>query len=180
MHAAIVPRADRIESIPHGERWFADAFRVIPAPGGFAQRTIDVSGIMRTLEVANLAGIRATLPHLMIRAAALALARNPDLHQTVCGYRKMTHGTVDIGLSMAGQTSYAPVVVLPSVESTSLRDLVGVVEERVADARMREARDLQILRRFGWLSPSASCAASSSARCRSSSRTGARSSARSR
>jgi hypothetical protein len=89
----------------------------------------------------------------MIRAAALALARNPDLHQTVCGYRKMTHGTVDIGLSMAGQTSYAPVVVLPSVETTSLRDLVGVVEERVADARMRETRDLAILRRWGWLSP---------------------------
>jgi acyl transferase domain-containing protein/acyl carrier protein/NAD(P)-dependent dehydrogenase (short-subunit alcohol dehydrogenase family) len=152
-HAPIAPRADRIESIPRGERWFADAFRVIPAPGGFAQRTIDVSEIMRTLEMANLAGIRATLPHLMIRAAAIALARNPDLHQTVCGYRKMTHGTVDIGLSMAGQTSYAPVVVLPSVETTPLRDLVGVVEERVADARMREARDLRILRRWGWLSP---------------------------
>jgi pyruvate/2-oxoglutarate dehydrogenase complex dihydrolipoamide acyltransferase (E2) component len=151
--ALLAPRADHVESIPRGERWFADAFRVIPNPGGFAQRTIDVSEIMRTLEVANQSGIRATLPHLMIRASALALARNPDLHQTVCGYRKMTHGTVDIGLSMAGQTSYAPVVVLPSVETTSLRDLVGVVEERVADARMRETRDLAILRRWGWLSP---------------------------
>jgi pyruvate/2-oxoglutarate dehydrogenase complex dihydrolipoamide acyltransferase (E2) component len=151
--APIVPRPDRIESIPRGERWFADGFRVIPPPGGFAQRTIDVTEIMRTLEIANATGARATMTHLMVRASALALARNPDLHQTVCGYRKMTHGTVDVGISMAGQTSYAPVVVLPSVETTRLRDLVGVVEERVADARMRETRDLATMRKWGWLSP---------------------------
>jgi pyruvate/2-oxoglutarate dehydrogenase complex dihydrolipoamide acyltransferase (E2) component len=136
-----------------GERWLADAFRVIPTPGGFAQRTVDISAVMRALDVANAGGVRATLPHAMIRASALALARNPDLHQTVCGYRKMTPGTVDIGMSMAGQTTYAPVVVLRSVETQHLGVLVGAVEEALADARQREARDLVLMRKMGWMTP---------------------------
>ncbi len=82
-----VPRgerpADRIETIPMGERWLADGFRVIPTPGGFAQRMVDMTQAMEALAALAEAGLRASLTHVLVRAAALALARNPRLHQSV-------------------------------------------------------------------------------------------------
>jgi len=150
---AITARADRIERIPMGERWMADAFRVIPPAGGYAQRAADMTWAMEAVRTLNAAGIRATLPHAIVRAASLALARNPELHQTVCGYRKLTPGQVDIGLSMAGQTTYAPVVVLPAVDRQTLGDLVPAIEEAVVAARKKEAVDLANLRKVGWMTP---------------------------
>jgi pyruvate/2-oxoglutarate dehydrogenase complex dihydrolipoamide acyltransferase (E2) component len=136
-----------------GERWMADAFRVIPPPGGFAQRAVDVTWALEAIKALNGMGIRATLTHVLLRAAALALARNPELHQTVCGYRRLTPGTVDIGLSMVGKTTYAPVVVLAAVDHQTLGDLVPATEAAIAAARIKETVDLANLRKVGWTTP---------------------------
>ena len=146
-------RADQIETIPMGERWLADGFRVVPSPGAFAQRAVDMTKATEVLGALANAGHNGTFTHVLIRAAALALARNPRLHQSAIGYRKFTPGSVDIGLSMVGQTTYAPVVVLADADRTPLRALVGVVESATAAARLREARDLKDMRRLGWMTP---------------------------
>jgi pyruvate dehydrogenase E2 component (dihydrolipoamide acetyltransferase) len=144
---------DRVESLPLGERWFPDAFRVVQAPGGFALRLVDMTQTVEALRVLRSANLRATVTHVVVRAAALALARNPDLHQIVCNYRRLTPGAVDIGLSMAGQTTYAPVVVLPGVEKQRLAELVATINAAVATAREREMHDLEDLRKRGWWLP---------------------------
>jgi acyl transferase domain-containing protein/acyl carrier protein len=150
---ALARRPDRIERIPFGLRWMTDAFRVLPSPGGFAQRSVDVTRVMETVAILGDAGVRATLVHVIIRAAALALARNPELHQLVCGYRRLTPGTVDIGLSMAGQTTYAPVVVLPAVDRQPLGELIPSVHTALIAARAKERVDLANLKRIGWMTP---------------------------
>jgi pyruvate/2-oxoglutarate dehydrogenase complex dihydrolipoamide acyltransferase (E2) component len=153
--APLVTRAagDRVEALPLGERWFPDAFHSIPGPGGFALRLVDMTNAMEALKLLREANLRATVTHLVVRAAALALARNPELHQVVCNYRRLTPGTVDIGLSMAGQTTYAPVVVLPEVEKQRLAELVPRSNAAVAAAREKEIRDLEDVRRKGWWVP---------------------------
>ncbi len=151
--AELARPADQIDTIPMGERWLADGFRVIPTAGGFAQRMVDMTHATKALRALGEAGLHGTFTHVVVRAAALALARNPRLHESVIGYRKLTPGAVDIGLSMAGQTTYAPVVVLPAVDQTSLRALVDVVGTATAAARVKEAHDLQNLRRVGWMTP---------------------------
>ena len=144
---------DQITTIPMGERWLADGFRVIPTPASFAQRAVDMTRATQALALLAQGGVRGTFTHLIVRAAALVLARNPKLHETIVGYRKITPGSADIGLSMLGQTTYAPVVVLPAVEQVPLRDLVGVVAEATTAARAKEAVDLVNLQRVGWMTP---------------------------
>jgi pyruvate/2-oxoglutarate dehydrogenase complex dihydrolipoamide acyltransferase (E2) component len=153
--AEVPPRAvgDRIETLPLGERWFPDAFHLIPGPGGFALRLVDMTHAMEALRLLRDAGVRATVTHLVVRAAALALARNPELHQIVCNYRRLTPGAVDIGLSMAGQTTYAPVVVLPEADKQRLAELVPRTNAAVAAAREKEIRDLEDIRKKGWWVP---------------------------
>ncbi|MDP9001091.1 MAG: 2-oxo acid dehydrogenase subunit E2 [Myxococcota bacterium] len=144
---------DRVEVLPLGERWFPDAFQVIPGPGGLALRLVDMAQAKLALQFLCEGGVRATFTHLIVRAAALALARNPELHHIVCNYQRMTPGAVDIGLSMAGETTYAPVVVLPMADRKPLGTLVEFMNESIAAWREKETRDLESLRQKGWVVP---------------------------
>jgi pyruvate dehydrogenase E2 component (dihydrolipoamide acetyltransferase) len=144
---------DRVDTLGLGERWFPDAFRVVPGPGGFALRQVDMTRAKMALGLLRQRGLAATFTHLIVRAAAIALARNPDLGQTLCGYKRLTPGNVDIGLSMAGETTYAPVVVLAAADRRPLGALVGFVNGAVAAARIKERHDLENVARIGWVVP---------------------------
>jgi pyruvate/2-oxoglutarate dehydrogenase complex dihydrolipoamide acyltransferase (E2) component len=144
---------DRIESLPLGERWFPDAFSIMSVPGGFVLRLVDMTQAKAALEILRAAKVPATFTHLIVRAAALALARNPELHQMMAGYKRLSPGQVDIGLSMAGETAFAPVVVLPRADRTPLGQLVPSTNEAIAAARVKEKVDLANMRRFMWLIP---------------------------
>jgi len=151
--AAGEPPADRLESLPLGERWFPDAFSTMHGPGGFAMRLADMTRAKAALKLLRDASIPATFTHIIVRAAALALARNPELHQIICNYRRLTPGTVDIGLSMAGETTYAPVVVLPASDRKPLAALVPAVNQAIRDARVKEKIDLANMRKIMWIIP---------------------------
>jgi hypothetical protein len=145
--------ADRVESVPLGLRWIDDAFTVAPSAGGFASRLVDMTRVKATLKQMREARVPATLSHLVVRACALALKRNPRFHQTVCNYRRYTPDAVDIGLSMAGETTYAPIVVLPAVDRMPLSTLVPHVITAIDAAVAKERVDLDNMRKLMWLVP---------------------------
>jgi pyruvate/2-oxoglutarate dehydrogenase complex dihydrolipoamide acyltransferase (E2) component len=147
------PPPDRIDPIPLGERWFPDAFATMPVPGGFVLRLVDMTQAKAALEILRGAKVPATFTHLIVRAAALALARNPELHRMMAGYKRLTPGQVDIGLSMAGETAFAPIVVLPRADRTPLGQLVPGTNDAIDAARAKEKVDLANMRRFMWLIP---------------------------
>lgn len=149
----VTPQGDRIETLTHGERWFLDAFTVMQLPGGCMNRLCDMSQAVRVVSVLKQAGIAATYTHVLLRAVALALLRCPDSHQLVCGYQRLHPGRVDIGLSVAGQTSYAPVLVIEHAPEKTLPKLVKFLQDAVPQTRDKEQRDLEGMKRNGWLIP---------------------------
>ena len=97
-------------------RWFLDGFPSF-IPGGVLTQMVDMTRAQDVITRLKAAGVAATYTHLLVRAAALALSRCPDAHKLVCGYKRMTPGQVDIGLSVAGQTNHAPVLVIADAAS---------------------------------------------------------------
>ena len=144
---------DRIESIPLGWRWIDDAFAVSPTAAGFGLLLVDMTKAKAALRSLRDARIPATMTHLIVRATALALARNPECHQMVVNYKRLSPGTVDIGLSMAGETTYAPVVVLPAADQKPLSTLIPFVIESIDKAVEKERVDLAAMRRQLWVIP---------------------------
>jgi hypothetical protein len=144
---------DRVERIPLGHRWFNDAFAVAPAAAGVAMNIVDMTQAKLARRILREKNVPATMTHILVRACALALARNPHLHQTVCHYKRFLSGTVDIGLSQAGQTTYAPVVVLPAVNRQPLGALVPSIIAACDAAADKEAVDLEAMRRWMWIVP---------------------------
>lgn len=144
---------DRIERLTHGERWFLDGFAVAEMPGGVLGRQIDMSVAQRAIEALRSRGVRATYTHVLVRAVALALRRYPEGRQMVAGYQRLQPGSVDIGLSVAGQTSYAPVLVIKDADERPLPALVDYLTEAARETREKEQRDLEGMHRTGWIIP---------------------------
>lgn len=147
------PREDRIESVSYGERWFVDGFDVVPQPAGMVSRLIDLSQAQLALQKLRSRGLPATWTHLFLRALALGLHRCPESHQVLAGYRKLYPAHVEIGLSVAGRTNYAPVLIIPRAEEKSIEGLISFLAEAVPRTREKEAKDLQGMRRTGWIIP---------------------------
>jgi pyruvate/2-oxoglutarate dehydrogenase complex dihydrolipoamide acyltransferase (E2) component len=144
---------DRIERVDFAERWFRDGFRVIDAPGGFALLDVDMSRARSIIERLRARGLKATYNHVLVRAAALVLARRPDLHQLVAGRQRLHPGRVDIGLSVAGKTSYAPVMILEDAAQKTLPQLCEEIARRIPEIQAKEEKDLAWMRRWGWIIP---------------------------
>jgi pyruvate/2-oxoglutarate dehydrogenase complex dihydrolipoamide acyltransferase (E2) component len=144
---------DRYESVDFAERWLNDAFRVIETPGGFVQLDVDMSRQKARVAAERERGAPVTYNHVLIRAAALVLAAQRELHHVMAGTRRVYPERVDIGLSVAGKTHYAPVMVIEDVAKKSLAELGAEVQRRVPEILAKEEKDLASVRRWGWLIP---------------------------
>lgn len=147
---------DRVERIPFGDRWVQDGFELFNVPAGFGLVLTDMTQAKRAIRILRDAKIPATYAHLIVRAVALAFQRHPDgVMRFIYKYERLTPAHFDVGLSMAGQTQYAPVVVVRAVDQKPLRVLVPDIIEAVDALAMREATDLAAMRRwtvpFRWL-----------------------------
>ena len=149
----LAPRMDRVERLDYAERWIGDGFRVLDTPGGFAAVDVDMTRTGALVERLRTRGVRATHNHVIVRAAALALSRHPELHQLVAGNRRLRPERVDIGLSVAGHTNYAPIMIIEDAARKALPALCDEIVRRVPEVRQKEVRDLAGMRRWGRLIP---------------------------
>jgi pyruvate dehydrogenase E2 component (dihydrolipoamide acetyltransferase) len=144
---------DRIERLSIAERWLADAFEIWEIPAGLVQMHVDMSAATRAIQGWRARGVHATVTTLVVRAAALALARVPRAHQLLAGYRRLRPSSVDIGLSVGGTTNYAPVAVVRGADALGVPELTEALRRGAEEARVGEAKMLRDLSRFGWLLP---------------------------
>ena len=151
--AANPTERDEVTTLNHGERWFVDGFSAIPVAGGIVNQLCDMTQAQAAIQALREQGIRATYTHIVVRAAALALRRYPEGHQLICGYTRIKPGRIDIGLSVAGQTSYAPVLIIEGADKLPLRELIEHMLTAVPAVREKELRDLAGMRRTGWIIP---------------------------
>jgi pyruvate/2-oxoglutarate dehydrogenase complex dihydrolipoamide acyltransferase (E2) component len=126
-------------------------------PAFFEVIDVDMSRCRSLLQAAKANGIRITYAGLLVRAAALALARNPDLHLLVCGRRVYSPSQVDIALSVAGDSSVSPVLVVESADRKPLATIAEELVARIPEVSAEHERMLQVLRRWGWIVPFAVC-----------------------
>jgi hypothetical protein len=132
-----------------------DAWELFHVPGGFSLLLVDMTQVKKAIRILRDAKIPATYPHLILRAVALAYMRGPQYVQIICNYQRVTPGSFDVGLSMAGQTTYAPVVVIRAIHKMPLGTLIPAVGAAIDEAAAKEAEQIRFLYRwaipFRWL-----------------------------
>lgn len=128
------------ESLDFSERWLRDGLRVLRPPQSVVQVKVDMTNATRRLEEFRRAGSLVTATHLVVRAAARALADNRQLHQLVAGTRRTYPDRVDIGLSITGETFVAPVLVIESADKKTPPEIAAEIARRVPEAQAAEDR----------------------------------------
>jgi hypothetical protein len=144
-------KEDRVDRVRFADRWLMDNWEMFPVPAGFGLLLVDMTQATKALRILRDAHIPATYPHLLVRALGIAFALNPGRLQMVVNYRRLIAGSLNIGLSIAGQTSYAPVVVIPKVDQKHMSVLIPEIIESVDAMGAREAADIAAVRR--WIVP---------------------------
>jgi pyruvate dehydrogenase E2 component (dihydrolipoamide acetyltransferase) len=141
------------ESLDFAERWLRDGLHVVRPAFSVHQVSVDMTHALRRLEQLRRDGVQATSTHLLVHAAARALAANPQLHQLVAGWRRQRPARIDIGLSVTGETFVTPVLVLEGADRKTIAELAAETARRVPEVRAADHRLLETLRRWGWLLP---------------------------
>ena len=139
------------ESLDFAERWLVDSLRVLRPSFAAYQVTVDMTNALAALEALRRAGTTASATHLLVRAAAVALAQNPALHQLIVGSRRIRPDRVDIGLSVTGETFIAPVLVIEAADRKTIAELAEETARRVPEVRLADQQKLRTLRRWGWM-----------------------------
>jgi pyruvate dehydrogenase E2 component (dihydrolipoamide acetyltransferase) len=141
------------ERLNHAERWLRDGLAVLRPPLSAYQITIDMSPALYRLDELRREGVAATTTHLVVKAAARALAASPGLHQVVAGNRRTRPGRVDIGLSLKGEMFVTPVLIIEGADSKTVAEISRETARRTAEVQEADRRLVGTLRRWGWLIP---------------------------
>lgn len=142
-----------LRRLDYAERWLRDGFAVCRPPAFSQSLEVEMTRAKRFLDRAKEHGIRLTYTHLIVRAAAVVLAANPELHVVVCGNRVYHPAQVDIGLSVAGEMFMAPVLIIEGADRKTLRAIANEIVARTPDTQNTDRRIAALLRRWGWLVP---------------------------
>jgi pyruvate/2-oxoglutarate dehydrogenase complex dihydrolipoamide acyltransferase (E2) component len=135
------------------ERWLRDGIDACRVPAYFECLDVDMSQARSLIKAARLCDLRITYTHVIVRATALALAANPDLHQMVCGGFVHSPAQVDIALSVGGESIAAPLLVIQAADSREITLLASEIVKRAPEIRNADREMMRALRRWGWLLP---------------------------
>jgi pyruvate/2-oxoglutarate dehydrogenase complex dihydrolipoamide acyltransferase (E2) component len=144
---------ERVERMGIAHRWLADGFEAFVPPAAVLLQLVDMTRVQAAREAWRARDVRVTYTGMIVRAAALALSRLPEVHVLLAGYRRLRPARVDVGVSVAGSTNFAPVVVLEGADVKPLPALAEELSRRGAQVRRDEEKALRDLGRFGWLIP---------------------------
>jgi len=146
---------ERIEKLDYTERWARDGLRAVDPPGGFLTLEVDMTQANALRTKRKDAGTPVTYTHLLILAAASALTKRPELHKLIAGNNRLLPGRVDICLSIAGENTVTPVLIVKDAGRKSLEAITAEVQHGVAQARLEEEKRLGMLKKWGWIVPCA-------------------------
>jgi len=98
-------------------------------------------------------GHKITFTTFLIKACALAIERDPRIHYMLRGRWQIKPSSVDIGVSVAGQTRLAPVISIRRAEFKSLDRIATELDSESRRVRDEEARSVQLMARLAQIIP---------------------------
>jgi len=139
--------------LDYAERWMRDSLQVLRPAFSTLQITVDMTNALQRLDQLKREGVHASTTHLLVQAAARALASNPDLHTLIASNRKYHPKNVAIGLSITGDHFLAPVLVIENGDQKTIGEIAEEITRRAPEVRQADHEKWIGLRRWGWLVP---------------------------
>ena len=147
----------KCEPLDWADRWFFDCIVTSHKPHFSIFCEIDITTVMRKLDELKHrdapSNVKITVTHVVVWALGQIMREHADLNVMLKGYQRYYLDGLNIGISVAGQSFVAPVMVINNVENMSLEAIAKEFHVRVPRVKQDEMRLLRLLRTFGWLVP---------------------------
>ncbi|HEY7304542.1 MAG TPA: 2-oxo acid dehydrogenase subunit E2 [Bryobacteraceae bacterium] len=142
-----------IRKLTYAERWLHDGLLISNQPAFHQSIEIDIGRVKASIQAARERGFRCTYTHALVRAAALALSANPELHRMLAGNRMQEPSRVDIALSVSGEGSVVPTLVIQGANEKPIDLIAGEIVRRLPEAQEADRQMRSMLNTWGWLVP---------------------------
>jgi pyruvate/2-oxoglutarate dehydrogenase complex dihydrolipoamide acyltransferase (E2) component len=147
-------RGDVVMRVNHGQRVLMDVLDAARRPDSYAVMLLDMSAAEAfRKESMKKYGVALTNLHLIIKAFALMIEKNPWMNYMVDRYKIIKPSSIDIGVSVAADESVTPVVVIVQANKKSLKELSEELKSKASKAIREEKEYLKKLNRLRWLIP---------------------------
>ena len=153
-------RPDAVERVSPGRRIFNDAFITRGKNSSLASFYVTLAARLDAAEQFIEAsfkrtGVRPSRTCLFVKACALALRKHPGVNYMLSGSgRKIIKpSSIDIGVSIAGEGTFTPVIVLRSADQKSILEISTWLRQESEKARATEAVNMALLDRLGRFLP---------------------------
>lgn len=146
-------RMRSIQQLDYAERWLRDGLQESGHAGAFEAIEVDVSEASRALAELKGRFRSVTWLHVFVWAVARTLAQNPELHRLVAGTKQIYPESVDICVSVAGDASVTPVLIIENAATKDVLAVAAEVKARSPEAVRDSERMIVTLRRWGWIMP---------------------------
>jgi pyruvate/2-oxoglutarate dehydrogenase complex dihydrolipoamide acyltransferase (E2) component len=130
-----------------------DALEAGRPPAGILQREVDMTRCEALMEKGRATGVQKSPTAMLVRAAAIVLARNPELLRMVVGKRAYRYNRADICVSVAGRSATAPTVILQNANEKTWMAIAAELQQLASKARQASRRGKSPFSRWGWLVP---------------------------
>ena len=139
---------------PHaGQKVLMDVIANPRPPDGHVLILLDMSAALEFChQYRRQQKVPLAILHLLIRASALMIKHYPTLNYMLDGYKIVIPDSIDIGVSVAGEESVTPVVVIPYADKKSLPEIVEEFNQKKRQAIAEERQILERVRKLTcWL-----------------------------
>jgi pyruvate dehydrogenase E2 component (dihydrolipoamide acetyltransferase) len=144
---------ETVQSLDYEARWLRDGLQEATRGGAFEVIDIDVTQAAHVLKRLKTIDRGITWTHIFVRAVALTLARNPEVHLVIAGNKKLHPRSVDVGLSIAADASVTPVLVIEDAANKDIFTIAAEVVRRTPQLVREYEQQRAAVRRWGWIIP---------------------------
>ena len=143
---------ERIERLAPGEQVLRDIYTVMGGPGGFTALDIDMTAAQTWIHAIRAEGLHVTFTHLIVWAAARAIAQHPAMHILGAGPWSEHPDHVDLSIAVATGRFHPAMMLIKQAEQKTLHEIAAEIIQRTPIVRAQADQELKQLHRLGrWI-----------------------------
>jgi pyruvate/2-oxoglutarate dehydrogenase complex dihydrolipoamide acyltransferase (E2) component len=147
---------DRLEPVDRADRWSIDIIRTAEPAGILIFEEVDMTATKEIIARFRACSARVTYTHVITRAAAVALARHPELVRVLLGKKTLAYpGTIDISMSVSSELALSaePTLVVPDAAGKDIVQIAAEITSKAAQVRAEFPADRERSRKFVKMVP---------------------------
>jgi 2-oxoglutarate dehydrogenase E2 component (dihydrolipoamide succinyltransferase) len=145
---------DEVIKVDPGRKILFDGINAARRPDGYGIMLVDLLPAKEFRdEFRKKHGLPITYLHIIIKVLAMVIRKYPWANNMIERYRIIKPSSIDIGISVAGEETVTPVVIIREADKKELKEIVEEFRVKTGEALRKEKESVKQLKKIGRFLP---------------------------